>query len=324
MNNIIFKTDLLQGAKGERGEAGVSESVPTEGLIGYEGDDIPEGYEEVDISEVFDEIYEDIAANTSAIEAIVNEYGAKNLLPNNATSQTVGGVTFTVNADGSVTANGTATELVLFSIGRYSLVAGNTYALSGCPSGGGDTSYVLQYRRDDNTELLDTGEGVTYKSNNGQTNSLCRIIIQNGVTVSNLTFYPMIRDARIKDPTYVPYAMTNRELTEKLTDSVSVYVTTSMTYGQVVEAVHNAIDFNKITTKSTLLIVDSVFVVRHFERSSNAINLDMVSINPVSIDEAQIFTNNYKFLNTSFIAGTYAVDTSNNSFWANGKVTFYY
>ena len=35
-----------------------------------------------------------------------------------------------------------------------------------------------------------------------------------GTVVNNEECYPMIRDARITDPTYVPYAMTNRELTE--------------------------------------------------------------------------------------------------------------
>ena len=34
----------------------------------------------------------------------------KNLLKNNATTKTINGVTFTVNEDGSVTANGTATD----------------------------------------------------------------------------------------------------------------------------------------------------------------------------------------------------------------------
>lgn len=72
MGEIIFKTELIKGAKGDRGEAGQADSIPTEGLIGYEGDDIPEGYEEVDISEVFDEIYEDIEATQDMISDAYN------------------------------------------------------------------------------------------------------------------------------------------------------------------------------------------------------------------------------------------------------------
>lgn len=46
MGEIIFKTILRRGAKGDKGETGDSNTVPTGGVIGWSGGDIPQGYEQ--------------------------------------------------------------------------------------------------------------------------------------------------------------------------------------------------------------------------------------------------------------------------------------
>lgn len=155
----------------------------------------------------------------SEIDAITNVYGSKNLLQNNRTSGSWNGVTFTVNANGSVTINGTASQDIWFilsyqdfgadDINTWSQPQANGYILS---NGGVDVP--MQY------------EGNTKKT---------YILTLNGKTFNNITVYPMIRDARITDPTYVPYAMTNAELTKRaINKNVSLCSPTTVTIGDTV------------------------------------------------------------------------------------------
>jgi hypothetical protein len=71
MGEIIFKTELIKGAKGDRGEAGQADSIPTDGVIAFQGETVPDGYEETDPGDVFDEVYEDINA---VKDMIADEY----------------------------------------------------------------------------------------------------------------------------------------------------------------------------------------------------------------------------------------------------------
>lgn len=146
------------------------------------------------------------------INAIANG-GAKNLLRNTATSATVNGITFTVNDDGSITATGTATANADFDINDDALSeipAGKSVILSGCPAGGGTSTYeVIAYQKD----AADAGAGATFTTT---ASNLIYIRVFTGTTVDHLTFYPMLRDAVIVDDTYVPYAQTNAKLTEEM------------------------------------------------------------------------------------------------------------
>ena len=150
-----------------------------------------------------------------------NVLGAKNLLPNNATSQTINGVTFTVNSDGSVTASGKATATaILYLLGSSSAYVNVEYTnctISGCPSGGGNSyRIIVQQSLDGSTATVteaDDGNG-KYIGSTKYPYSRVYIRINSGQTCNNLVFKPMIRPASIADDTYVPYAMTNRELTE--------------------------------------------------------------------------------------------------------------
>jgi hypothetical protein len=148
--------------------------------------------------------------------------GAVNLLQNNATTQNVNGITFTVNADKTITANGTATadaQVTLNTSGTSAPISGletGNYKLSGCPIGGGNNTYQLFAKGLSNNYYSDSGDGVSI-SNDGI--AYVRMVIKNGQTVSNLVFKPMISDLslNLSYDDYVPYAMTNRELTDNNT-----------------------------------------------------------------------------------------------------------
>lgn len=162
-------------------------------------------------------------ANQTEVDDISNVYGAKNLLPYpcNGTTRTVAGVTYTDNDDGTFTANGEATalsDLALYSRGGagFPLKAG-TYTLSGAPEGSSADTYCIYVRGTGSSALayMDFGSGVTFTLDDDEANMGIYLRVKSGVTVSDLTYKPMVRLASVKDDTYVPYAETNKQLTDR-------------------------------------------------------------------------------------------------------------
>ena len=140
-----------------------------------------------------------------------------NLLPITATSQTINGVTFTVDkAAGTITANGTATTYTAFNINTLDLQAGNY--LSGCPSSGSHDAYWLDVydgKVSDYKQYYDFGNGAAIPISD---NYQVRVIVRQGQTVSNLVFKPMIVPAELAGVSFQPYAKSNAELTQDLND----------------------------------------------------------------------------------------------------------
>ena len=159
-----------------------------------------------------------IAAQAQAIFSVMGQNGAKNLLPNNAISTTTNGITFTVNDDGSVTADGTATanaNLLIYN-GANVLRAG-TYKLSG----GSDTNNFIRITDPFSSDYpTDTGNEALFTITDAMESSNLYVFLRiaSGATVSNLTFKPMIRLAADNDSTYQPYAKTNQQLTAEINE----------------------------------------------------------------------------------------------------------
>lgn len=116
--------------------------------------------------------------------------------PYTETTKTANGVTFTVNSDGSVTVNGTATSDADFMLLRGPIQSySESYFLSGCPTGGSDTTYYIS---ENFTASKDTGNGVVL--NNLPSDQVWRIVIKSGTTVNNLVFRPMLNAGTTAKP----------------------------------------------------------------------------------------------------------------------------
>lgn len=136
-------------------------------------------------------------------QEIIDVGAFRNLLNVRAESQTINGITYTVNADKSITANGTATNSSYFILDEGMVFeAGSTYVLSGCPAGGDASNTYHMYV--ENNSVRDYGNGAFFTVTETNTNRTV-ILIRTGTTVSDLTFYPMIRKADVLDDTYYPY-----------------------------------------------------------------------------------------------------------------------
>ena len=198
---------------------------------------------------VVEQIYSLNQGLTNSLNEIVdmnNVLGAKNLLPNNSASWTYGGITFTVNSDGSVTANGTATETVWLLVSDNIKLDNIAYTLNGCPEGGGGGIYEIHIRSTESDSsqwqfFTDYGNGITFTGDPNR-NYVCYIAVAIGKTVSNLTFYPMLRLASIQDDTYVPYSMTNRELTDNYSKTTVRVISVKNTSGTWGDSIKNVLD----------------------------------------------------------------------------------
>lgn len=160
----------------------------------------------------------------------------KNLLQNTATSQTINGVTFTVNADGSVTCNTNENGASgnTFLVLRRNLNLNNgRYIFSGCPSGGGNSSYLIKVENSNNV-LQGVCNGSPIALNLTTDRYIFQIRIASGYICNNLTFYPMIRKADVTDDTYEPY-IENTELDVTLPALPTVAGTNTLTVGTEVQ-----------------------------------------------------------------------------------------
>lgn len=150
-----------------------------------------------------------ISVDTDVYTALISPYctrkvsagaGGKNLLryPYYETTKTMNGITFTDNGDGTITANGTATDMATFGAKSWNenICESGTYYVSGCPAGGsGNTYYVkfaAKYNEETIIDAIDYGRGFKIDAPNGIDKFYAYFIITAGTTVTDLVFKPQL------------------------------------------------------------------------------------------------------------------------------------
>lgn len=127
----------------------------------------------------------------------------KNKLKKSYTSQTINGVTFTVNSDGSVNVNGTATSTALFPLGTLSnfLTNDTSYIVNGNTN----TNAYLQLQTSQFGGVVNVGSGYQFTYTTGGEIQNLVIRVDTGKTASNVTLFPMVRLASETDASFEPY-----------------------------------------------------------------------------------------------------------------------
>lgn len=147
--------------------------------------------------------------NTESAPMLLSLYGetqqdsttGKNLLRNDLTSQTINGLTITINDDKTIKINGTASANTWLNINSsFNFESGKTYILSGCPQNGSLATYYMYVN---GQSMQDVGSGVSKTFSENITTDILIKISKNAV-LSNLIFKPMLRLSNTTSD-YEPY-----------------------------------------------------------------------------------------------------------------------
>ena len=182
----------------------------------------------------------------------MTQNGAHNLYGGKHTTATDNGVIWTANADGTITISGTVGSGRTYSssVGSHFILKAGTYVLcTNLVPGSSGTKHT-------NMELINaTSLTHILKLENAETGTFtlasdteCYLILvcnKTGESYSG-TFKPMIKLSTDTDPTYAPYAMTNRELTENKapylsSSSVGTNISQSVSAGDTYTAPYDGI-----------------------------------------------------------------------------------
>ena len=251
--------------------------------------------------------------------------GAYNLLPNNGTTQVINGITFTFNSDGTVTVQGTLTPGQEYAIIRiyqdetHNLPSG-TYRLCGCPTPNESHDFWLN-AWDVNADVKEYGSGVDFTITAG-VRFYAAIVIHADVP-NAITFKPMLTtDFNVTYADYVPYAKTNRELTER---TLAENIKSQTSYAAGMDSskfTYSVCKFGKVVTVN--FIVQSLAIP-----STGWGKTDLVTGLPVTMDgfsprvAGYSMTNKIKFAFEITSSGTMRLVRDENTVTAENLPTYW-
>lgn len=120
-------------------------------------------------------------------------FESANFINSNIESTTINGITWTVNTDGTITANGTATSESTLYFPTIYLGEYQKYFLNGCPLGGSPADYSLQLEGVSNSFYTrDFGTGCLISLENSGNYKPCAKVYK-GTTVNNIVFKPQLK-----------------------------------------------------------------------------------------------------------------------------------
>ena len=187
--------------------------------------------------------------------AMISEVGGMtrkcmNLIPYpySETSKTTNGITFTINADGSIIVNGTATADARIFLKAYSytdnikLVKGETYTLSGYPVTGIGLGVIqiqdILYSED----YVNEGYAKTFTAQHESYYMVVKIL--EGKTVSNLTIRPMLNRGDTALP-YEPYFEGLRDAKVTAIESVGINIFGGIALGKKIKEIASGAVLNE-------------------------------------------------------------------------------
>lgn len=173
--------------------------------------------------------------NKAEIENAVNptiKVTGKNLLPDVYfdSVKELNGISFILNSDGSVTANGTATKQSYFILAQNFALKKGQYFFSGCPTGGAGGTYSLYLSTSDyKFYKADIGNGISINAEDDKTVSII-INIGAGTEVTNIVFMPQLELGNKKTAFETPKTAQNatvsytlKSLSDTYYDELNVY-----------------------------------------------------------------------------------------------------